>query len=144
MCACVLSCFSHVWLCDPMDRSLPVFSVYGILQARILERIVILSSRGSPRPRDWTCLLCLLHWQAGSLPLEPSGKPHWGQTYAKMFLLFVWNSGFTRQPLFCLVGLFTADGDSDATPSGKLLACSWLPQNWGHTWPSFQGGEEGL
>ena len=22
-----------------------------------------------------SCLLCLLHWQAGSLPAEPSGKP---------------------------------------------------------------------
>ena len=22
-------------------------------------------------------LLCLLHWQVGSLPLAPSGKPHW-------------------------------------------------------------------
>ena len=22
------------------------------------------------------CLLCLLHWQAGSLPLAPSGKPN--------------------------------------------------------------------
>ena len=23
------------------------------------------------------CLLCLLHWQAGSLPLAPPGKPSW-------------------------------------------------------------------
>ena len=34
------------------------------------------SSRGSSRPRDQTnpCLLCLLHWQVGSLPLVPPGK----------------------------------------------------------------------
>ena len=25
------------------------------------------------------CLLGLLHWQEGSLPLEPPGKLHWGQ-----------------------------------------------------------------
>ena len=37
MCACMLSCFSPVWLCDPVDCSLPGFSVHGILQARILE-----------------------------------------------------------------------------------------------------------
>ena len=39
-------------LCDPMDCSLPGFSVHGILQARILEWIAIPSSRGSSQPRD--------------------------------------------------------------------------------------------
>ena len=42
-------------LCDPMDCSLPGFSVRGILQARILKWIAMLYSRGSSRPRDWTC-----------------------------------------------------------------------------------------
>ena len=41
-------------LCDPMDYSLPGSSVYGILQARILECVAISSSRGSSQPRDWT------------------------------------------------------------------------------------------
>ena len=52
-------------LCDPRDCSLPVSSVHGILQARVLEWVAILSSRGSSRPRDWTqpscfCLLLVL------------------------------------------------------------------------------------
>ena len=34
-------------LCDPMDCSLPDFSVHGILQAGILEWVVISFSRGS-------------------------------------------------------------------------------------------------
>ena len=34
-------------LCDPMDCSLPGSSVHGTLQARILEWIAMLSSRGS-------------------------------------------------------------------------------------------------
>ena len=34
-------------LCDPMDCSLPGFSVHGILQARILEWIAMPSSMGS-------------------------------------------------------------------------------------------------
>ena len=34
-------------LCNPMDCSLPGSSVHGILQARILEWVVMLSSRGS-------------------------------------------------------------------------------------------------
>ena len=33
------------------------------------------SSRGSSRPMDWNWVSCLLHRQAGSLPLEPPGKP---------------------------------------------------------------------
>ena len=41
-------------LCDPMDCSLPGFSIHGILQARILEWVTISFSRGSSRPRDRT------------------------------------------------------------------------------------------
>ena len=39
-------------LCSSMDCSPPGSSVYGILQARILECIAISSSRGSSWPRD--------------------------------------------------------------------------------------------
>ena len=64
-------------LCDPKDCSPPGSSVHGILQARILEWVALPSSRESSRPRDWTCISLwhLLHWQAGSLPLAPPGKP---------------------------------------------------------------------
>ena len=31
----MLGCFSHVWLCNPIDHGPPVSSVRGILQARI-------------------------------------------------------------------------------------------------------------
>ena len=39
-------------LCDPMDCTLPGYSVHGILQARILEWVAISFSRGFSRPRD--------------------------------------------------------------------------------------------
>ena len=39
-------------LCDPVDCSLPSFSIHGILQARILEWVTISFSRGSSWPRD--------------------------------------------------------------------------------------------
>ena len=39
-------------LYDPMECSPPVSSVYGILQARILEWVAIPFSRGSSRSRD--------------------------------------------------------------------------------------------
>ena len=38
-------------LCDPMDCSLQGCSVHGISQARILEWVAILSSRGSSLPK---------------------------------------------------------------------------------------------
>ena len=37
-----------------MDCSPPGFSVYGILQAKVLEWVAILFSRVSSHPRDWT------------------------------------------------------------------------------------------
>ena len=59
-----------------MECSTPGSSVRGILQASILEWVAMPSSGGSSQPRDWTCVsLCFLHWQAGSLPLVPPGKP---------------------------------------------------------------------
>ena len=41
-------------LCNPMDCSLPGFSVHGIFQARVLEWVAMSFSRGSSQPRDWT------------------------------------------------------------------------------------------
>ena len=41
-------------LCDPVDYSLPGFSVHGTLQARIVEWVAMPSSRGSSQPRDQT------------------------------------------------------------------------------------------
>ena len=48
---CVLSRFSRVQLCDPMDCSPLASSVQGILQARILEWFAISFSRDLPKPR---------------------------------------------------------------------------------------------
>ena len=50
---------SYLTLCNPMDGSLPGSSVHGILQARILEWVAILFSRGSSQPRDQTQVSCI-------------------------------------------------------------------------------------
>ena len=57
-------------LCDSMDHI-----VHGILQARILEWVVFLFSRGSSQSRDPTQVSLI---EADSLPAEPPGKPHIG------------------------------------------------------------------
>ena len=50
---------SFLILCHSMDCSLLGSSVYGILQARILEWVAISFSMGSSRPRDWTQVSCI-------------------------------------------------------------------------------------
>ena len=75
VCVCVVSRFSNFQVCNRMDRSPPGSSAHGILQARILEWVAMPSSWGSSQPRDQTRVLCLRHWQAGSLPLVPPRKP---------------------------------------------------------------------
>ena len=46
-------------LCNPMDCSLPVSSIHGIFQARVLEWVAISFSRGSSQPRDWAQVSCI-------------------------------------------------------------------------------------
>ena len=61
-------------LCNPMDCSLPVSSILGILQARILGWVVISFSRGSSPPRDQTQVSC-----------APPGKPGGQANYVACF-----------------------------------------------------------
>ena len=71
---CMINCFSRVWLfaTDPMDCSPPGSSVHGILQAGILEWVVMPSTRGPSWPRNWTHISYLLHLLMGSLPTSAS------------------------------------------------------------------------
>ena len=71
---CVKSFQSCLPLCDPMDCSPPDSSVHGIFLARILGWVAMPSSRVFPTQGLNPGLLCLLHWQADSLPLTPPGK----------------------------------------------------------------------
>ena len=66
---CMLSCFSHVWLYDPMDCSPPSSYVHGLFQARILDWLAISSFRKSSypgtEPMSWfSCIgkQTLYHW----------------------------------------------------------------------------------
>ena len=64
---CILAKLFHSCptFCNPMDYSPPGSSVHGILQARILEWVATLFSRGSSQPRDWnqlSCFSCIGRW----------------------------------------------------------------------------------
>ena len=67
---------SCLTLFDPMDGSSPVSSVHGDspgnnsgMDCHFLLQGFFLTQGLNP------CLLCFLHWQAGSLPRAPPGKP---------------------------------------------------------------------
>ena len=51
---CMLSHFSCVWLCGPMDCSLAGLSIHGILQVRILGWVAMPSCRGFSWPTGQT------------------------------------------------------------------------------------------
>ena len=57
--ACMLSRFSHVWLCDPTDSSLPGSSIPRILQARILEWVAISFSKACMHAKSLQSCLTL-------------------------------------------------------------------------------------
>ena len=69
---CVLVTQACLTLCGPMRTAGYQSSVRGILQARILEWVVIPFSRGSFQPRDPTRVFPIA---GGFLMCEPPGKP---------------------------------------------------------------------
>ena len=77
---------------DPMDCSPPGSSVPGISQAGILEWVAI-PPQGIFPTQGWKLhLLCLLHWQVDSLPLEPPGKPL--RKFIRCYILYIIYSNF--------------------------------------------------
>ena len=73
---CVCCRFSCVWLFMTLwtvAHQAPLSM--GILQARVLEWVALLSSKGASGLEDWTYVSPLLHWQAGSSPLVAPWKP---------------------------------------------------------------------
>ena len=90
----VLCCAKSLQLCptlyDPLDCSLPGFSVHGGSSGKntrvgcqaLLQRIILIQGLNF-------CLLHLLHWQVGSLPRAPSGKPN-VYRFFKWCLAHIW------------------------------------------------------
>ena len=78
---CLLpACCIRIPITSVMSDSLQPYGLAGsswILQARVLEWVAMPFSRGSSWPRDQTHVTGLLHWQMGSLPLEPPGECTW-------------------------------------------------------------------
>ena len=67
----VLSCFSCIQFCNPMDCSPPGFSVHGIFQARVMACVASTFSGALHDPGIEPGSPAL---QVDSLPSEPAGK----------------------------------------------------------------------
>ena len=133
--ACVLDRYSHVRLGSPMGCSQAPLSM-GILQARILEWVAM-TSRGLSLLRDWTHFSCLLHWQTGSLPLGPPGKPSFRRTYAKWGL--PWWLSWYRIHLQCKQIQFRSLSQKD--PLEKEMATHSSIPAWRTPWTEEPVGD---
>ena len=126
---CLLACVrpkslqSSPTLCDSMDCNLPSSSVHGIFQARIVERVAMLSSKGSSDPGIKLYLLspALAGWFfTASITWE-----------AHLFCL-----GFTSPP--SLWKLNHAQGCSDLALSSKSRGFAFPKGNKQHFFPSLK------
>ena len=104
-------------LCGPMDCSLPGSSVHGILQARILQWVVISFFKGSPQPRNWTHIFCITGRFLTTVPSTKLLKISCGiQIFHICFLLFF---VLFLDFLFC-IGLSV---QSSSIAQGCLILC---------------------
>ena len=143
-------------LCNPMDCSPPGSSVHGISQTRILEGVVIPSSRGSSQPRDRTQVSHIVggfftDWATREAQKYWSGSPSLIQGF---FPTQEWNRGhlhcrqilyqlsYQGSPLLDLGGILflTLLIYTEIAGTVYFLCMFWVP-NIQHTWcpslPSF-------
>ena len=76
-------------LCSPMDCSPP--DSYGILQARVLEWIVIPLSRSSSWPRDQTQVSCIA---SRFFTIWATGKMGWLIPFQNLFVCWTFNAQY--------------------------------------------------
>ena len=109
---CVLGCSLCLTLCNPMDCSPPGFTVHGILQARMLEQVVISFSRESFWPRDQTqlsCISCIGWW------ILYHCTPHWIPSF--------WCTIYDGLPSFMGKGVLRAGSGRESVSN-----CFWQPE----------------
>ena len=74
-CLCATSLQLYPTLCDFMDRSLPGSSSMGFSKQDYWSGLPFPPPGNPPLQGSNRSHLCLRHWQGGSLPLAPPGKP---------------------------------------------------------------------
>ena len=134
MCVSAQSCLT---LCSPMDCSPSGSSVHGILQARILEWVAMLSSRGPSQPRSWTWVL---HCRQILYHLSHQGSPqnhllaknsfsflHFHNFHLTLNFLSMWNNAE-----FCSPQLWAQEGGLGSETQGSPTEMHWRASI--HSW----------
>jgi len=128
-----------------MDCSPPGFSVHGILQARILEWVAVSYSKGILLTQGFNlCLLCLLHWQEDSLPVNCLGSSYPTHSFISIlykcnsffliYLFLLMDNGFTK---FCsFLSNLSMNQPSDEIRS-VAQSCPTLCNPMNHSTPSL-------
>ena len=119
-----------------MDCSPPGYSVYEILQERILERVAMPSFRGSSRSRDQSQVSCvgrwiLSHWATREAPPEylPAHKDYL-RVLSLPILSHLWSAVFPRLWLFSLAFLLQKRAPSLHIPTSQWKALSETKTPW--------------
>ena len=115
-------------LCNPLAYNPPASSIHRILQARILEWIFILFSRGSFQPRDQTWISCIV---GGLLPSESTyQRDIWHLLsvilYPSVFLVYTFDIRGFRDGSDGEESAFNA-GDLGSIPGLGRFPREWLP-----------------
>ena len=124
---------------NPMACSPPGSSVHRILQARILEWVVISFSRGSSWPRDQT----QVSLQTESLPSEPPGKHHFkgnAQTFLRRLVTLAFSFTPSNLPPAAAKSLHSCptlcdliDSSPPGSPVPGILQAwilEWVVEKW--------------
>ena len=114
-CGCLVTSDS----CHSMDHSLPGSSVHGVFQARILGcggGCHFLLQGNFLTQGLSMILLCLLHWQVGSLPRRHQESPKYSRS------LFDFSSPFF---LFCIMS--SLPPEASVSPPSVPPSCPLLP-----------------
>ena len=120
VCVCVCVCSVMSDSCNPMDCSLPDFSVHGTLQARILEWVAMPSSRDLPDPGIEPASPAL---QVDPVSTEPPRKP--SRHYR-------WSFGFSEK------GYWTVSEESRWV---FWLIHKWISSGWLYVYLPDQSGK---
>ena len=75
-CACVLSRFSNVWLCDPWTVARQAPPSMGFPRQEYWRGLPFPPPASFLIQRSNPSLSCLLHWQADAVPLVPPRRPN--------------------------------------------------------------------
>ena len=137
MCTCSVTWLCPT-LCDPMDCSPLSSSVHRIVQARILEQVVISCSRASSHPWDQTRVSDKSPTLAGNFfTTEPPGKPFTNSEVLQTL-------SFNHWPLGCSISslspLLSCPGVGLKVPLGQQRIrwlegiTDWNDMRWSKLW----------